>query len=239
MGTYVLKMDKQEVLLMGTGASICGAAAIIASEPIIKAPSYKVTIAVATVVIFGSLSMLVYPYLYQLGWLQPWLDSHHYGVYIGSSVHEVAQVVVAGNAISEETTNTAVIAKMIRVIMLAPFLLVLSVTLSMLAHAKKAHKTGHKFGWHLLQDISIPWFAFCFIGVIFLNSWLQPSQVFVSSAVWLDDMLLTMAMFALGITTKIDYIRQAGIKPLLLGALIFLWLLLGGGMINVMLVAWA
>lgn len=234
VGVYALKMDKQEVLLMGTGASICGAAAIIASEPVIKAPAYKVTIAVATVVIFGSLAMLVYPYLYQLGWLQPWLDSQSYGVYIGSSVHEVAQVVVAGHAIAEETTNTAVITKMIRVMMLAPFLLVLSVSLSMVAHAKTAHKTGHHFGWHLLRDISIPWFAFCFIGVIFLNSWIQPTQGFVDCAVWLDDMLLTMAMFALGITTKIDYIKQAGVKPLLLGGFVFLWLIIAGGLINVL-----
>ena len=75
IGTRWLKVDKQTTLLIGSGASICGAAAVIAAEPVIKAEAHKVTIAVATVVVFGTVAMLLYPFLYHLGWLQPWLNA--------------------------------------------------------------------------------------------------------------------------------------------------------------------
>ena len=67
LGTKWLKVDKQTTLLIGAGASICGAAAVIAAEPVIKAEAHKVTIAVATVVVFGTIAMLLYPFLYHLG----------------------------------------------------------------------------------------------------------------------------------------------------------------------------
>lgn len=130
LGTRWLKVDKQTTLLIGSGASICGAAAVIAAEPVVKAEAHKVTIAVATVVVFGTISMLLYPFLYHLGWLQPWLSAQDYGVYTGSTIHEVAQVVVAGNTINPEVGDTAVVTKMIRVMMLAPFLLILSFALT-------------------------------------------------------------------------------------------------------------
>lgn len=130
LGTKWLKVDKQTTLLIGAGASICGAAAVIAAEPVVKAEAHKVTIAVATVVVFGTIAMLLYPFLYHLGWLQPWLTAQGYGIYTGSTIHEVAQVVVAGNTVSPEVGDTAVVTKMIRVMMLAPFLLILSFALT-------------------------------------------------------------------------------------------------------------
>ena len=75
LGTRWLKVDKQTTLLIGSGASICGAAAVIAAEPVVKAEAHKVTIAVATVVVFGTIAMLLYPFLYQLCWLHPWLNA--------------------------------------------------------------------------------------------------------------------------------------------------------------------
>ncbi len=231
LGTKVFKMDKDTTILVGAGASICGAAAVIATEPVVKAQSYKVTIAVATVVVFGSIAMFVYPMLYQLGWLQSWLTPAEYGVYAGSTVHEVAQVVVVGNAISPEVAGTAVITKMIRVMMLAPFLLVLSF---FLAGAKNTESESITFSQRLKQ-VQVPWFAFIFIGVVALHTWVPFAEETVKNMVWLDNLLLTMAMFALGLTTHMSAIKQAGIKPLILGTLIFAWLILAGGAINVLI----
>ena len=56
---------------------------------------------------------------------------------------------------------------------------------------------------------------------------------FEHSMVMLDDVLLTMAMFALGLTTHMSAIKQAGVKPLILGAIMFTWLIVGGGLINI------
>ena len=229
IGTRWLKVDKQTTLLIGSGASICGAAAVIAAEPVIKAEAHKVTIAVATVVVFGTVAMLLYPFLYHLGWLQPWLNAQQYGIYTGSTIHEVAQVVVAGNAVSPEVGDTAVVTKMIRVMMLAPFLLILSFALT-----KGSSDNGKKPSFmNRVQQVKVPWFAFIFIAIVLLHTWVPMTASFERSMVMLDDVLLTMAMFALGLTTHLGAIKQAGVKPLILGAIMFAWLIVGGGLINI------
>ncbi|WP_296202197.1 YeiH family protein [Psychrobacter sp. UBA3962] len=251
LGTKWLKMDRTTTLLIGSGASICGAAAVIATEPVVKAESHKVTIAVATVVVFGTLSMLLYPMLYQMGWLAGLIEPQLYGVYIGSTIHEVAQVVVAGNAISPEVGNTAVVTKMIRVMMLAPFLLLLSIfitstdskdsknteTLSSATEHQQNQSNKLKLLTQRLKQIHVPWFAFVFIAMVAVNSVLMISptaiiQGFTELMIDLDNLLLTMAMFALGLTTHFSAVKQAGIKPLILAAVMFIWLILGGGLIN-------
>lgn len=254
LGTKWLKMDRTTTLLIGSGASICGAAAVIATEPVVKAESHKVTIAVATVVVFGTLSMLLYPMLYQMGWLAGIIDAQHYGVYIGSTIHEVAQVVVAGNAISPEVGNTAVVTKMIRVMMLAPFLLLLSIFITS-TDAQNTTSTQNRFNatardqsqpnklqllLQRLKQIHVPWFAFVFIAMVAVNSLLLASptptiQSFTERMIELDNLLLTMAMFALGLTTHFSAVKQAGIKPLILAAVMFVWLILGGALINVLI----
>ena len=229
IGTRWLKVDKQTTLLIGSGASICGAAAVIAAEPVVKAEAHKVTIAVATVVVFGTIAMLFYPFLYHLGWLQPWLNAQQYGIYTGSTIHEVAQVVVAGNAVSPEVGDTAVVTKMIRVMMLAPFLLILSFALT-----KGSSDHGKKTSFmNRVQQVKVPWFAFIFIAIVLLHTWVPMTASFERSMVMLDDVLLTMAMFALGLTTHLGAIKQAGVKPLILGAIMFAWLIVGGGLINI------
>lgn len=234
LGTKWLKVDKQTTLLIGSGASICGAAAVIAAEPVVKAEAHKVTIAVATVVVFGTVAMLLYPFLYHLGWLQTWLSAEQYGIYTGSTIHEVAQVVVAGNAISTEVGDTAVVTKMIRVMMLAPFLLVLSFVLTKGDKVKGVNSKGSKSSiMNRLQQVNVPWFAFIFIAIVILHTWIPMPVSFERSMVILDDVLLTMAMFALGLTTHLSAIKQAGVRPLILGAIMFAWLILGGGLINI------
>ncbi len=229
IGTKLLKVDKETTLLIGSGASICGAAAVIAAEPVVKAEAHKVTIAVATVVVFGTIAMLLYPFLYHLGWLQIWLSPQDYGVYTGSTIHEVAQVVVAGNAVSPEVGDTAVVTKMIRVMMLAPFLLILSFALT-----KSGDSNGEKLSvMSRVKQVKVPWFAFIFILIVLLHTWVSMSSSFEATMILVDDVLLTMAMFALGLTTHLSAIKQAGAKPLILGAIMFGWLILGGGLINI------
>ncbi len=223
IGTRLFKLDHQTSILIGAGGAICGAAAVIATEPVIRAQSHKVTIAIATVVIFGTLSMLIYPLLYPyLG-----LTEHSYGIFAGSTIHEVAQVVVAGNSVSNVAEETAVIEKMLRVMLLAPFLLILSV----LEQRREKRFNAGKKGAHK-QAITIPWFAFLFIMVSGINSLHIIPATITNQLIYLDTVLLTMAMAALGLRTHIGAIRQAGSKPLLLAASLFFFLLVGGLFIN-------
>jgi uncharacterized integral membrane protein (TIGR00698 family) len=126
-----------------------------------------------------------------------------------------------------------VIAKMVRVMMLAPFLLALSVYMSR-TKAAGAHNSGHKAS----ERLSIPWFAFVFIAMVGLNSLSIFSEHVVEEFVQLDIWLLTMAMAALGLTTHISSIRKAGVKPLMLALVLFGWLISGGALINNMVSSW-
>ncbi|MBE0361283.1 YeiH family protein [Pseudoalteromonas aliena] len=225
LGKRVFKLDEQTTILIGAGSSICGAAAVMATEPVIKAQAHKVSVAVATVVVFGTLSMFAYPLLFEyMG-----MTEHAYGIFIGSTIHEVAQVVAAGSAVSENATDTAVIEKMLRVMMLAPFLLCLSYWQNKknLKVGSIANSEGNKSG------ITIPWFAVLFIATSGVHSLSILPQATTSAIVWLDNILLTIAMVALGLRTHIGAIRQAGIKPLLLALCLFLFLTLGGYAINI------
>lgn len=216
LGTKLFKLDKQTVMLIGAGSSICGAAAVMAAEPVVKGQAHKVSVAVATVVVFGTMAMFLYPLLF------PYLhlSEQAYGVFAGSTIHEVAQVVVAGNAISPEAASAAVIEKMLRVMLLAPFLMVLSFGLT------KKGKNANK------AKITIPWFAVFFILVVLFNSLISlPSQM-ITLINGLDTFLLTMAMAALGVRTSLGAIRQAGAKPLLLAGNLFIFLIVGGYVIN-------
>lgn len=217
IGTKLLKLDTQTVMLIGAGSSICGAAAVMATEPVVKGQASKVSVAVATVVVFGTISMFLYPILYPYLQLSP----ENYGVFAGSTIHEVAQVVVAGKNISEIAASSAVIEKMLRVMLLAPFLMVLSIILS--------RKTNHAAN----TPITIPWFAVLFIMVALFNSVVSLPSYLYGIIHYLDTFLLTMAMAALGIRTNISAIKQAGVKPLILGSCLFIFLLVGGYFINI------
>ena len=93
----LLKMDRETALLTSVGSGICGAAAVLGAESTIRTQPYKTAVAVATVVIFGTISMFFYPVAYRSGWLD--LTPQEMGIYSGATLHEVAHAVGAGNAI--------------------------------------------------------------------------------------------------------------------------------------------
>lgn len=218
LGTKVFKLDRETAMLIGAGSSICGAAAVIATEPVIKAQAHKVTVAVATVVLFGTISMFAYPLVYPL----LGLTERAYGVFAGSTIHEVAQVVAAGRAVGEGAAATAVIVKMLRVMMLAPFLLILTG----LQRRREAGQAGSK------AAITIPWFALLFIVSSGINSLALLPEAAHAVILQVDTVLLAMAMAALGLRTNVTAIRQAGVKPLLLGLTLFTFLVGGGYGLN-------
>jgi len=239
LGIRYLKLDRNTAILIGVGNSICGAAAILAAEPVIKAPSEKVSVAISTIVIFGTISIFAYPIIYGFAqiYLSALVSPAVFGIYIGSSVHEVAQVLAAARAIGDNVTDTAVITKMVRVMMLGPFLIGLS---AYLIFSERARDSVNRV---VLDDSAImpkmglgstiPWFALFFILMIAINSLQVFPDSWRSSLVQIDDLMLAAAMAALGMTTHLSSIFRAGIKPLQLAALLFLWLVLGGALITI------
>jgi len=220
-GVKVLKMDKETTILTASGASICGAAAVMATESVIRAPAHKSMVALGTVVLFGTLSMFLYPALYNAGMIP--MPPEDMGIFIGGAVHEVAHVVAAGDAVSPEASNNAVIVKMIRVMLLAPFLILLGLWLARTTQKLVTGSTEKE-----KQKIYVPWFAVLFIVVTGFNSLHLLPQSTVNSIIIADGFALTMAVSALGMETSIQKIKAVGMKPLYLAFALFVWLLLGG-----------
>jgi uncharacterized integral membrane protein (TIGR00698 family) len=229
-GTRLFGLDRKTAMLIGAGSSICGAAAVMATEPVLRGRAEQVTVAVSTVVVFGTLAIFLYPALYHLnvGYQLISMSPGAYGLFAGSTIHEVAQVVAAGRAVSEQAANTAVIAKMVRVMMLAPFLVVLSACLARSRDAEHEHGGGAANAGRIV----IPWFALGFVAVAGFNSLALLPKPLVAMITDIDTAVLAMAMAALGLTTHIAAIRTAGMKPLALGTLLFSWLVGGGIAIN-------
>lgn len=213
-----LKMDKEISLLTSVGAGICGAAAVLGAESALRVKPYKTAVAVSTVVIFGTISMFLYPVLYRNGVFS--ISPELMGIFTGASVHEVAHVVGAGNAMGESVGSVAIIVKMIRVMMLVPVLLIISYTI-----ARKAS------GSDAPGKINTPWFAILFLVVIVLNSFIPLSDSVRNGINTFDTFLLTMAMTALGAETSFDKFKKAGSKPFVLALILFCWLIVGGFLI--------
>ncbi len=220
VGTYVgirfFKLDRELAILTSVGSAICGAAAILATESVLKPRQQSVTVAVATVVFFGTLAMFSYPFIFQFSGM----SEQAFGIYIGSTVHEVAQAVAAGEAVGGEALQNAVVVKLIRVMMLAPFILILSAYLT----RDSASASGGK--------IAIPWFVFGFIAASGINSMLLLPEALLSALQLVSQFSLAIAMAALGVQTRWSTIRQAGAKPMLLSLMLFVMLMLGGFYLN-------
>ena len=212
-----LKMDSDIALLTSIGSGICGAAAVLGAEATIKTQPYKTAVAVATVVIFGTLSMFLYPIGYRAGIID--LTPDEMGIFSGATLHEVAHAVGAGNAMGDEIANVAIITKMIRVI---------AASAGECDNADGTAKAGK-------GKVQVPWFAFGFLLVIGFNSLdLLPAPV----VGWINDFdtfLLTMAMAALGAETSFDKFKQAGAKPFVLATILYVWLLFGGYLLTKLL----
>lgn len=240
LGTYLgvkyFKLDKDTSMLTASGASVCGAAAVLATEPVLKSEGHKAAVAVSMVVLFGTISMFLYPVLYAsiiepaTGFLH--MTPQEFGIYVGGTIHEVAQVVavpasVAGAPV--EMANSAVIVKMTRVIMIAPMLIILGVYLSMSAKKSGGEASG--------VSLVIPWFAVYFIAMAGFNSLQIVPQNIVDVINEIDTFLLTMAMTALGMGTVFAKFKGLGLAPLYTAGAMFVWLVIGGFIVTKLMVS--
>ncbi len=239
LGQKVFKMDRDTSMLTASGASVCGAAAVLATEPVLKAEEHKAAVAVSMVVLFGTISMFMYPVLYKLfienatGFMH--MSGQEFGIYVGGTIHEVAQVVAVPASIpgsSVDMANSAVIVKMTRVIMIAPMLIILGLYLSY--SAKKSGGAGSAV------KLVIPWFAVYFVGMAGVNSLIHgytltaPEDIAmmiknaISTINEIDTFLLTMAMTALGMGTRFAKFKGLGLAPIYTAGTMFVWLVIGG-----------
>jgi len=206
----LIGVERKLAELIAAGTSICGASAVIATNTVTEAHDEDVAYAVACVTVFGSLSMFAYPALPALLHLTP----HAYGLWTGASIHEIAQVVAAAFQDGREAGEFGTIAKLTRVLMLAPLVLSLSVY-AQRRRAAHAHGQGRK-------PIALPWFVAGFVALVLVNSAITIPADIKSWMVQATTFLLTLSLAAMGLETDVRKLRAKGVRPMLLGA--FAWL---------------
>jgi uncharacterized integral membrane protein (TIGR00698 family) len=208
----MLGVERRLAELIAAGTSVCGASAVIATNTVTRGSDEDVAYAVACVTVFGTLSMFLYP---TLGTLLR-LDMHHYGLWAGSSIHEIAQVVAAAFQHGREAGEFGTIAKLSRVMLLAPLVITLGVVA---ARGGRRGTDGRVDG-----KAPMPWFVLGFIAMIGINSVNVIPAEATHAVTPVTTFLLTMALAAMGLETDIRKLKAKGVRPLALGALSWLFI---------------
>jgi uncharacterized integral membrane protein (TIGR00698 family) len=195
--------------LIAGGTSICGASAIVATNTVTQASEEDVAYALACITLFGTVAMFVYPLLPGVLDLAP----RSYGLWAGASIHEIAQVVGATFQANEQAGEAGTIAKLSRVMMLAPVVMALGLT----AARRRGAGTAR-------AGAPVPWFVLGFVAVVILNSVVPVTAEARAVAGLAATVLLSMALAALGLEASIARLRAKGVRPLLLGGLATLFI---------------
>lgn len=212
-GTFVLTkwagralgVDRKLAELIAAGTSVCGASAVLATNTVTGGTDEDVAYAIACVAVFGTLSMLGFPLVGHALALSP----QSYGLWSGASIHEVAQVIAAAFQGGEVAGHAGTVAKLARVILLAPLILTLR------AIARRHGQGG-------AGPTPAPWFVIGFVAMVALNSVVPLPAALQGPVVTLTALMLTMALAAMGLETDLQRLRAKGLRPLILGA--FAWM---------------
>lgn len=212
------------VTLIGVGTSICGASAIAAIGPAIKAREEEMGLAVACITLFGLIAMFMYPYLYVNTVVGRWLQHNLnlYAIWVGSGIHEVAQVAAAGGALG--ASGSALLVKAIRVFMTGPMILLATYMFGRKAKVANTNNVEEK------PKIILPAYGVVFIVLSVCSAFLDAyaSQIAALGFDWLSvksvlsdvvfKFLLAICFAGVGLKVKIKQIAKLGAKPFAIGA---------------------
>lgn len=206
----VLGVERKLAQLIAAGTSICGASAVIATNTVTNGDDEDVAYAVACVTIFGSVAMFAYPLLPALLHLDP----HAFGLWSGASIYEIAQVVAAAFQYGKTAGEFGTIAKLSRVMLLAPVV----IALGWIASRRTAYRKSDS------SRPPMPWFVLGFVALVGLNSLITIPFADRSEITAVTSFLLSVALAAMGLETDIRKLTARGIRPAMLGALAFFFI---------------
>lgn len=201
---HLLGVPRGLTMLIATGFSICGAAAIAAMEGLVKRKDSDVATAIALVTLYGGLAIFAVPLVGTL----LGLAGDELGAWAGLSVHEVAQVVAAASPAGAAAVATAAVVKLSRVVLLAPIVAIVSVT----DRRNTSATTG-------TRPPLVPPFVIGFLAMIGIRTLDVLPPTALNAAHTLTTLLLTGALFGLGTTINMRGLLRAGPTALLLGLL--------------------
>lgn len=211
-----LKADVSLSLLLGVGTGICGAAAIAAVSPIVKAKEEDTAIGVGLIALVGTLFAIIYTVV------RLWLpfDPLQYGAWAGISLHEIAHVALAGSPAGNDGLAMALLAKLGRVFLLVPFCFLLLWWMNRRTARLQATSADVAGAGAKRAKIRFPWFLIGFVAMSLLGSYVLGTVIVVPQQMmdgvsFLTAFLLTMAMIGLGLNVNLKEVRNRAIRPLL------------------------
>jgi uncharacterized integral membrane protein (TIGR00698 family) len=199
-----LGVDRKLSELIAAGTSICGASAIVATNAVTEGTDEDVAYAIAVVTLFGCASMLLYP----VGDALMHMPAQAYGLWAGSSIHETAQVLAAAFQGGAVSGRVGAVSKLSRVMLLAPVVL----GLGWMARRRDGAPSGKK------RAVPVPLFLLGFIAAICINSSGILPAADTAIIVKIDQFLLALSLGAMGLETSFRKVREAGLRPMLLGS---------------------
>lgn len=199
-----LKADASLSLLLGVGTGVCGASAIAAVSPILKAKEEDTAIGAGIIALMGTVFAIAYTLLRPLLPMSPM----NYGIWSGVSIHEVAQVALAAAPAGAQPLAIALLAKLGRVFLLIP----LSFVLMFWAKRKGVYNGQSK--------IEIPWFLLGFVAMSLVGSYVIGKSIMIPAATMhhvslFSSFVLTTAMVGLGLNVSLKDLRTKAVKPLI------------------------
>jgi uncharacterized integral membrane protein (TIGR00698 family) len=208
-----LAPDVRTLIAVGTG--ICGASAIAATQSVIRAKADDVAYAIGTIFTFNVVAVLTFPFIgHALG-----LSDHAFGLWAGTAINDTSSVVAASFSFSSAAGAYGIVVKLTRTLMIIP----ITIALALLRRRRAARTIGDvesgRVPWTRVVPLFLVWFlvavAVDSLGVI-PSSW----HTYLSQ---LGSFMITVALAGIGLGTRLGVLKQAGLRPLVLGA--SLWVL--------------
>lgn len=201
--TYALsrlfKAETSITTLLGVGTGICGAAAIAAIAPVIKSKDKDIAISVGIIALVGTVFSLLYTLIYSI----VHMSSIHFGIWSGTSLHEIAQVVLAGNYAGIDSLKIALLAKLGRVFLLIPVIIIFILCVK---YKNKDSEQSHR--------IDFPYFLIGFIVMALINTYIPLPSILIKVLEIITNIFLLMAMVALGLNVSFKDLKSRALKPL-------------------------
>ena len=207
-----LLIDRKTSYLIAAGTAICGGSAIAAVGPVVKADDNQMSMSLGTIFILNAIALFIFPPIgHLLG-----LTQEQFGLWAAIAIHDTSSVVGAGTAYGETALEIATMVKLTRALWIIPITI-----LTMFLFKQKGAK------------ITIPWFILFFILAMVANTFLSLPEALTRSVVWAAKQGLTLTLFLIGAGLSRQVIRQVGIRPMVQGVL--LWIFIGAISLGVIL----
>jgi uncharacterized integral membrane protein (TIGR00698 family) len=202
-----LRVESRLQALIGIGTAICGASAIGAVSGMIAATEAEIAYALSTIFAFNVVAVLLYPSVgHLLG-----LGQHAFGVWAGTAINDTSSVIAAGYTYGHAAGTVAVITKLTRATMIVPIVIALA--------ARRTQREGggrRPASWRL-----IPMFIILFLVASAVNTAGLIGRSFASDLSFLGGLLITFALASIGMSTRFRELRRTGVRPLILGAVLW------------------